>query len=393
MKSLSILSLFAIIIGISFPIVSGKNIICYFASWTVYRTSYGKFDVSNIDPSLCTHFNFAFIGLNEDASIHILDSWESDAQGGYEGFKHLVALKEQNPDLKICVSMGGWNEGSKTYSKVAADPEKRATLAQNVLKFIKEWGFDGFDLDWEYPTRRGGNDIDKDDLTELLKELHNVLHPEGYLLSIAAAGGYDKIIPGYDIPAINEVVDMINVMVFDFHGAFEYDVGHLSPLYAADVDRLYYDNITYNVDFGIQTWLNLGSVPEKINLGIVFYSRTFTLADNRNTSLYAPIKGPGKAGPYTNQEGYLGYHEICEFHLNSSTYVWDEEQLVPHIYWDDQWAGFEDPRSLTEKVKYAIDNDLGGVMIWSLDYDDFRGRCGKKYLLLETVNSVLKEYS
>ncbi|XP_072403130.1 chitotriosidase-1-like [Diabrotica undecimpunctata] len=365
-----------------------KNVVCYFASWTIYRAGNGAFDVSNIDPSLCTHINFAFLGLNLDGSIHILDSWESNDPGGHEGFKRLVGLKETNPDLKVSVSMGGWNEGSEHYSAVASDPAKRVKLADEVLAFIENWGFDGFDLDWEYPGLRGGNEtIDKEDFVELVKALSDVLQPKGYLLSIATAGAVEKIDLGYDVPVINELVDMLNVMVFDFHGAFENFVGHVSPLFPAQIDYEYEANSTYNVDAGIQHWILSGADPAKINLGIVTYGRTFTLADKTNTSLYADVIGGGNKGPYTGQSGYLGYNEICEFHLNS-TYVWDDQQKVPHRYWDDQWVGFEDERSITEKVNYARDNELGGMMVWSLDYDDFRGTCGEKYILLKTINKI-----
>nr|QAX32943.1 midgut-specific chitinase [Diabrotica virgifera virgifera] len=367
---------------------SGKNIVCYFASWTVYRIGDGSFDVRNIDPSLCTHINFAFIGLYADASIHILDSWESNDPGGYQGFKNLVALKETNPNLKVIISMGGWNEASQNYSIVAADAMKRKILANNVETFIKKWNFDGFDLDWEYPGLRGGNTtIDKGDFTALLQELSNVLKPQGYLLSAAVAGAIEKIDEAYDIPAISKLLDLINVMVYDFHGAFDNYVGHISPLFPAKVDYDYYNNKTYNVDTGIQYWLNGGADPAKLNLGVVAYGRTFTLADKNNTALYAPVKGGGRVGPYSQQSGYLGYNEICKYYTDS-TYVWDDEQRVPHRYWSDQWVGFEDEKSLTEKVNYAIENNLGGMMLWSLDYDDFRGACGDKYPLLRTINKI-----
>lgn len=57
--------------------------------------------------------------------------------------------------------MGGWNEGSYKYSQVARDPAKRAIMLQTILEFIDKYGFDGFDLDWEYPCQRGGEDVDK----------------------------------------------------------------------------------------------------------------------------------------------------------------------------------------------------------------------------------------
>lgn len=79
------------------------------------------------------------------------------------GFRELISLKQRNPSLKVLVSMGGWNEGSQNFSIVAKDPELREALARNVLSFIQEYGFDGFDIDWEYPAKRDSvyPDLDK----------------------------------------------------------------------------------------------------------------------------------------------------------------------------------------------------------------------------------------
>lgn len=50
--------------------------------------------------------------------------------------------------------MGGWNEDSKNFSSVAANLTLRKRLAANIFEFLEEWGFDGFDIDWEYPGLR-----------------------------------------------------------------------------------------------------------------------------------------------------------------------------------------------------------------------------------------------
>lgn len=62
-----------------------------------------------------------------------------------------------------------------------------------------------------------------------------------------------------------------------------------------------------------------GADPSKINMGLATYGRCFTLEDTSNPNLYAPTKGPGKAGPYTRAPGFLGYNEVSNYLLFYST--------------------------------------------------------------------------
>ena len=76
------------------------------------------------------------------------------------------------------------------------------------------------------------------------------------------------------------------------------------------------------------------------------------------------------------------------------TLVWDSEQQVPFAYKQDQWVGFDDERSLKTKVEWLRTLGFGGVMLWSVDLDDFRGSCGMgKYPLLNAINSGLQGYN
>ncbi|XP_049826506.1 chitotriosidase-1-like [Aethina tumida] len=354
-------------------LAASANKVCYFTSWTVYRPGNGKFNVSNIDPTLCTHIIYGFLGLSWDYKVQILDDWELD---GLEELQHLLALRDKNPGLKVLASMGGWNEGSGKYSDMASDPQKRSTLVADVVSWMKQHGFDGFDLDWEYPGQRDGSrpDTDPANFVLLLQELRNALHAENMILSIAVGGAKASIDASYIVPEVSEAVDLLNVMSYDFHGAFEPFVGHCAPLYASSLD-VTDEQKEINVAAGINHWIEKGVDISKVNLGLATYGRSFTLADPSNTALYAPITGGGAAGPYTRQDGILGYNEICELHSDWE-YIWDEEQVVPHRVSGNQWVGYDDARSIVEKVKFAKSKNLGGIMFWSFDTDDFRGLCG-----------------
>ena len=80
------------------------------------------------------------------------DPWmDLEDNYGLAGFKKATELKYSYPHLKVTIAIGGWNEGSKKYSAMAKDPEKRKAFVESVVAFLVQYNFDGLDLDWEYP--------------------------------------------------------------------------------------------------------------------------------------------------------------------------------------------------------------------------------------------------
>ena len=47
---------------------------------------------------------------------------------------------------------------------------------------------------------------------------------------------------GYDVPAISQYLDWINVMTYDYHGQWDKKTGHVAPHYAHPDDEFYYFN-------------------------------------------------------------------------------------------------------------------------------------------------------
>ena len=125
---------------------AGKGrVVCYWANWT-------KYPPANIDPTLCTHIHHAFHEV-DDTHNTIRDS----AGPQPNVYKQLVALKQKNPDVKIVVSVGGWGAPDIKFSKLAANQTLRAAFIKNTIAYLKQYQFDGLDLDWEYPVCWMGN--------------------------------------------------------------------------------------------------------------------------------------------------------------------------------------------------------------------------------------------
>lgn len=81
-----------------------------------------------------------------------MDEWLDIGLGLISDF---VALKNQNPNARFIYSVGGWNAGSATFSRIAASHATRVAFANNALDVANRHGFDGFDLDWvknNFPT-------------------------------------------------------------------------------------------------------------------------------------------------------------------------------------------------------------------------------------------------
>jgi chitinase len=158
-----------------------------------------------------------------------------------------------------------------------------------------------------------------------------------------------------------------------------------------------------NKEWAIQYWIEQGAPKDKLILGLSFYGRSFKLQYGFESCpiTETPVISGGKAGDYTRETGFYAYYEVCEkLQVKNWRYVWNEEQEVPYAYSNEaistssmDWVGFDDVKSIENKVKYLMKEKLGGAMIWSIDMDDFNGDfCNQdKYPLLKTVNYYLNK--
>ena len=351
--------------------------VCYYTSWSQYRHGPAKFQPNNIDPDLCTHLIYSFANLTHD---HLGPyEWNDEStpwsRGMYEKF---TKLKDRNPNLKTMIAVGGWKMGSKGFSHMVANETTRKFFIEESIKFLRDHNFDGLDIDWEYPAFRGSPESDKENFQLLLDGLREAFDENAVLsgkpkllLSVAVAAGKDKIDKAYDIANMSAKVDFINLMTYDYHGNWENQANHHSPLYGlpSDTGLLKY----YNINFTVNYFISQGAPPEKLNLGLATYGITYVLADDTLTDVMSPISGPGPKGRFTGGKGLLAYYEICEKIDNGAVVENITRQQVPYAVDGSEWIGFDNEESLRNKVNFALDHDLGGVMFWSLDLDDFRG--------------------
>ena len=163
---------------------------------------------------------------------------------------------------------------------------------------------------------------------------------------------------------------------------------HHAPLYKRSWDT----DPTLNCNGSVNYWISHGASPSKLNMGIPLYGKSWTLTSSI-VAIPAPANGPGIAGPYTGQPGFLAYYEICN-NIKSNGWVKVNDPSFglsgPYAYslTSKQWVGFEDELMVSYKTSYALGRGLGGVMVWDISTDDFQNTCGGGKNPLITAISV-----
>lgn len=311
---------------------NGKVVVAYVTSWT------GVIPVTD----RITHINYAF--------GHVNDSFNGVRIDNEDRLRTLAALKASAPHLKVVLSIGGW--GSGRFSEMAGNESWRKSFAKDCDRVIKEFGLDGIDIDWEYPTSSSAgissSPQDKKNYTLLMRDIRDAIGKDKELtLASASNAGY------IDFPSIMEYIDFVNIMAYDMGSAPK----HNSALYRNSPEGKSSPIAGWvTSDEAVQAHLKAGIPAEKLVLGMPFYGRGD--ASYGDYVEYRNIKGPKE-----------GHYEI-----------WDDIAKVPY-YCDKAGTlvlGFENVRSIGEKCDYANEKGLLGAMYWDYSGDNNAGDLSKE---------------
>ena len=298
---------------------AGKNdavVVAYVTSWTNVMP----------DPTVMTHLNYAFGHVNEQFNGVRIDNEQR--------LRDLVSLKKQQPKLLVMLSIGGW--GSGRFSEMAASEENRKAFAADCRRVCKEFGLDGIDIDWEYPTQTSAgisaSPNDTENFTLLMRDLRGALGKK-LLLTFASIGTAQFV----DYKSCVQYLDFVNVMAYDMGGAPK----HHAALYRSK-------HVLWNCASECVVAHRKAGVPDsKIVLGMPFYGR-------------------GKSGVY------MKYRDLGKQTLKRK---WDNIAKAPYLA-DEKGElaiGYEDPHSIATKCAYIKEQSLRGAMYWEYADDNEQG--------------------
>ncbi|RAK77744.1 uncharacterized protein BO72DRAFT_477043 [Aspergillus fijiensis CBS 313.89] len=258
-------------------------------------------------------------------------------------FSHIYfAFGSIDPDTFEVIPAEAGDDNSPTATTfsdlVAADSGQQNAFFSSLINFMSSFGFSGVDIDWEYPVAadRNGRPGDYNNYSKFLANLKKALQTYKYGLSITLPTSY-WYLQHFDITSIEPSVDWFNFMSYDLHGTW--DIGDQWTEIKTALDLLWRNNIS----------------PSKVNMGMAFYGRTFTLVDPSCSEPGCAYASAGDAGTCSNSAGILFGSEIMD--------IIQENDLTPTLYKDAAWASYDDEDTWKLKAEFAKSECLGGVLV------------------------------
>ena len=348
--------------GISEKFESDKICAAYIAAWGVYdstKKEYRAWTAADIDGSKLSDLILSFAELDNKDHVTLLTDEVEDYYG------EVSALVKKYPHLRVSVAIGGGSEGVADFKAMSSDKELRAKFVGNVKKLLENnTNIRGIDIDWEYPGQRlkagsGSWKTEFNNYLSLLSELKTMMTELGskngnsYRLTTALPADVRALIE--NVSEIQKVCDGLNLMMYDYSGAWSSTTGHNAPL--------------DEIEDSLKRFLEAGASPDKIVLGIPFYGQKWTgvAAGDNNDGLGSKVT--------PNKNGYdygIQYPEIVKLlkNKNYKTY-WDDEAKAPYAYSakDKVFISYTDEKQIGFATQLVRENKLSGVMTWEYGQD------------------------
>ncbi|KUJ13269.1 glycoside hydrolase [Mollisia scopiformis] len=367
-------------------VTSGRTI-GYYEGWSSKRSCDSRLP-SDLDLTGLTHINFAFAYF--DPTTFQVTPMDPDDMKLYPQF---TELKKQKSSLRTWISIGGWSfndptntpNTQKAFSDMASTAANRKTFIDSVLQFMTTWGFDGVDLDWEYPGApdRGGINADTANFVALLRDMRAAFgNLYGISCTVPASFWYLR---WFDIKGMEQYLDFFNVMTYDIHGVWDSTNKFTGPYVRP------HTNLT-EIRQGLDLLWRNNVNPANVNMGLGWYGRSFTLSDPSCNRPGCVFSSGGNPGECTKSAGTLSNAEILRIiHTKGLTPEMDSVAGVKWVSWGNQWVSYDDGETIALKIDAANRWCLGGKLIWAIDQDDTAHSSNRDLLGIGPSNGISAE--
>ncbi|KAI1749014.1 hypothetical protein F4782DRAFT_514853 [Xylaria castorea] len=314
---------------------------------------------SQINTTGLTHLNLAFVSI--DPNTFKVAPTDSRDVPYYKQFTNLKSSK-----LKTWLSIGGWDFNDPgptqyTFSRLASTASNRAVFITSLKSFMDEYGFQGVDIDWEYPgaSDRSGDTADTENFVSLVKEMRAAFGTTyGISATIPASYWYLR---WFDPIAMEPYVDFFGLLSYDLHGPWDKAIKDVGPVIIGQT------NIPELANWTLPLWYDKID-PSKVNMGLAYYGRGYTVDDVNCVHVGCKWTGPSRPGPCTAFGGVMSLREIEDLIPQIGVKpILDSEAMMKYLVWSDQWIGYDDSETIAMKKAWASSHCFGGTMIWSVD--------------------------
>jgi len=319
-----------------------KRLVADYGFWS--KSQKPPYAAAQIPYGKLTHINHAGVNLNSDGTLSVPDGFLEPA----------LLTKAHEAGVKVLLLLGGGG------FPALATPGVLDLAVGNLWTFVSEKGYDGVDIDWEFPSTAQ----DRKTFLALMTALWEVFPRPTYTISadIPPWGG-----GGYDLKGVEPHVDYYNVMMYDCAGPWTDDGQLNSPIFWDTHDPEPWEcQPGGSAQAAIHIFVDENGISRaKLNMGTPFYGYFYTNVRR----LF---------GPCTNCEStvltknYGTYFKQRINHLGWQTF-YDSIALVPYMLRTDGKPGFityDDSVSTYYRTWYSDwAQGLGGTFMWSLDAD------------------------